>query len=174
MKVDCTLTVNGAARTVSVSPGDRLIDVLRGPLAWTGTKEGCGSGECGACTVLVDGRAVNSCLLPALEVEGREITTIEGLLGPGGKLSLVQRAFVDKGGIQCGFCTPGMILSAKALLDDNSNANEEEIKEAIAGNLCRCTGYVQIIDSIKTVSGYFKEEEPTVVAWKSEEGDRGE
>jgi len=152
MRVDCTLTVNGGVRTVSVSPGDRLIDVLRGPLAWTGTKEGCGSGECGACTVIVDGRAVNSCLVPALEVEGREITTIEGLLRSGGRLSPVQRAFVDKGGIQCGFCTPGMILSVTALLASNPSPSDREIRDALRGNLCRCTGYVQIVEAVRVAA----------------------
>jgi len=141
---------------------------------YTGTKEGCGSGECGACTVIVDGDAVNSCLYLAAGIEGKELVTIEGLASADGTLHSIQKAFVENGGIQCGFCSPGMILSAKALLDDSPNANEEEIKDAIAGNLCRCTGYVQIIDSIKSVSGYFKEEAPQVVAWKSEEGDRGE
>lgn len=152
MKVDCTLTVNGAVRTVLVSPGDRLIDVLRGPLASTGTKEGCGNGECGACTVLVDGRAVNSCLLPALEVEGREITTIEGLQRSGGRLSPVQRGFVERGGIQCGFCTPGMILVATALLAGNPEPTDGEIRQALRGNLCRCTGYVQIVESVRAAA----------------------
>jgi carbon-monoxide dehydrogenase small subunit len=151
-----------------------LLHLIREELGYTGTKEGCGSGECGACTVIVDGLAVNSCLYLAAGIDDKELVTIEGLADDDGTLHPIQKAFVENGGIQCGFCSPGMILSAKALLDENSNANEEEIKEAIAGNICRCTGYVQIIDSIKAVSGYYKEEEPTVVAWKTEEGDRGE
>jgi carbon-monoxide dehydrogenase small subunit len=110
----------------------------------------------------------------AAEIDGRELLTIEGLASEDGTLHPIQKAFVENGGIQCGFCSPGMILSAKALLEENSNANEDDIKEAIAGNLCRCTGYVQIIDSIKSVSGYYQQEQPQIVAWKTEEGDRGE
>ena len=174
MSQDLSFKFNGNPITMTVEDHWTLLHLIREELGYTGTKEGCGSGECGACTVIVDGVAVNSCLYLAAGIHGKHLVTIEGLASDDGTLHPIQQAFVDKGGIQCGFCSPGMILSAKALLDDNSNANEEEIKEAIAGNLCRCTGYVQIIDSIKTVSGYFKEEEPTVVAWKSEEGDRGE
>ena len=121
----------------------------------------------------MDDEAVNSCLYLAAEIDGKQLTTIEGLAGADGTLHPIQKAFVENGGIQCGFCSPGMILSAKALLDKTPNAPEEDIKEAIAGNLCRCTGYVQIIDSIKAVSGY-GEDEPHVVAFQSEEGDRGE
>jgi len=152
MTVELTLSVNGTLTELSVAPGDRLLDVLRGPLGLTGTKEGCGHGECGACTVLVDGRAVNACLYPAVEAEGKEITTIEGLLGPGGHLSSVQQAFVDHGGIQCGFCSPGMIMAATALLNDNPSPSEADIRDALAGNLCRCTGYVQIVDSVKAAA----------------------
>jgi len=133
---------------LEVRPGIRLIDLLRVELGLTGTKEGCGEGECGACTVLVDGRPVNACLYPALEAEGRRITTIEGLAEPDGALSPIQQAFVDHGGIQCGFCTPGMILAAKALLDDNPDPTDREIREALVGNLCRCTGYAQIVESV--------------------------
>ncbi len=130
-----------------------MIDLLRGPeLDLTGTKEGCGEGECGACTVLVDGRAINACLWPAFEVEGREVLTIEGLLGPRNELSTLQRAFVEHGGIQCGFCSPGMILAAKALLDVNPTPSDEEIRLSIVGNLCRCTGYQQIVDSIQAAA----------------------
>lgn len=127
----------------------RLIDLLRGPMHQTGTKEGCGEGECGACTVLVDGQAVNSCLYPALEVEGKQITTIEGLMDSHNTLSIIQQAFVDTGAIQCGFCTPGMILSTKALLDKHPEPSEDEIRSALLGNLCRCTGYVQIIQAVQ-------------------------
>ena len=172
MKIHFTL--NGRAVECETDAQTRLLDLLRETLALTGTKEGCGSGECGACTVIVDGEAVNSCLYLAAEIDGRELLTIEGLASEDGTLHPIQKAFVENGGIQCGYCSPGMILSAKALLDENANANEVEIKEAIAGNLCRCTGYVQIIDSIKSVSGYYRQDEPHVVAWKTEEGDRGE
>jgi carbon-monoxide dehydrogenase small subunit len=143
------LTVNGMAVRVEVAPGARLIDLLRDTLNLTGTKEGCGEGECGACTVLVDGRAVNACLFPALEAGGRGVTTIEGLAGPGGELSAVQQAFVDRGGIQCGFCSPGMILAATALLRENPDPTDTDIREALVGNLCRCTGYVQIVESVR-------------------------
>lgn len=141
--------LNGNAVEVEVAPGARLVDVLRGPLGRTGTKEGCGHGECGACTVIVDGRTVNACLYPAIEIGGRVATTIEGIEGSEDGLSTLQRAFVDGGGIQCGFCTPGMILSAKALLDGDPDPPPDRIARAIAGNLCRCTGYVQIIESIR-------------------------
>ena len=174
MSRDISFTFNGNSLTMTVEDHWTLLHLIREELGYTGTKEGCGSGECGACTVIVDGDAVNACLYLAAGIEGKELVTIEGLASADGTLHSIQKAFVENGGIQCGFCSPGMILSAKALLDDSPNANEEEIKDAIAGNLCRCTGYVQIIDSIKSVSGYFKEEAPQVVAWKSEEGDRGE
>jgi carbon-monoxide dehydrogenase small subunit len=132
-----------------VEPWWRLLGLLRGALDLSGTKEGCGEGECGACTVLVDGLAVNSCLYPALEVEGKSVTTIEGLTQPDSKLSALQEVFVDAGGIQCGFCTPGMIVSAKALLDAHPDPSDTEIREALVGNLCRCTGYVQIVEAIR-------------------------
>ena len=131
MGVELTFSVNGSLATVYAEPGDRLLDVLRNRLGLTGTKEGCGNGECGACTVLVDGAAVNACLYPAIEAEGKEITTIEGLLGPGGELSPVQRAFVDHGGIQCGFCSPGMIMATTALLEANPSPTDEEIRDAL-------------------------------------------
>jgi carbon-monoxide dehydrogenase small subunit len=165
---------NGNKMNLVVEDHWTLLHLIREELGYTGTKEGCGSGECGACTVIVDGEAVNSCLYLAAEIDGRELLTIEGLASEDGTLHPIQKAFVENGGIQCGFCSPGMILSAKALLEENSNANEDDIKEAIAGNLCRCTGYVQIIDSIKSVSGYYQQEQPQIVAWKTEEGDRGE
>jgi len=149
MSVTLSFEVNGEPARLSVEPHARLVDVLRGPLGLVGTKEGCSNGECGACTVLVDGRPVCSCLLPALEVEGKQVTTIEGLVGPGGKLSEVQQAFVDKGGIQCGFCSPGMILSAHALLEQNPSPSDADVRDALTGNLCRCTGYAQIVESVQ-------------------------
>lgn len=149
MSVTLTFEVNGESARLSIEPHLRLIDVLRGPLGLIGTKEGCSNGECGACTVLVDGRPVCSCLMPALEVEGRRVTTVEGLVGPGGELSDLQRAFVDKGGVQCGFCTPGMVMSAHALLERNTSPTDDDVRDALTGNLCRCTGYAQIIDSVQ-------------------------
>lgn len=149
MKTEISFILNGSEVTVSVDGHMCLIDMLRGPLGQTGTKEGCGEGECGACTVIVDGRAINSCLYPALEAEGKNITTIEGLQDLKNKLSAIQQAFVDCGAIQCGFCTPGMIISAKVLLDSNPNPSDEEIRDALLGNLCRCTGYVQIVEAVK-------------------------
>ena len=153
MSVEIAFRLNGADVRVAVAGHQRLIDVLRGTLGMTGTKEGCGEGECGACTVIIDGRAVNSCLYPALEVESRSVTTIEGCAGEGGALSPIQQAFVDHGAIQCGFCSPGMILAARALLDENSDPSESEIREALVGNLCRCTGYAQIVEAVRAVAG---------------------
>ncbi len=144
-----SFTVNGSPFTTQVGPGTMLLDLLRGSLGLTGTKEGCGEGECGACTVIVDGMAVNSCLYPALELQGRTLLTIEGLSREPGQLSLIQRAFVDEGAIQCGFCTPGMIMKAHALLLRNPAPGEREIQDALLGNLCRCTGYVQIVRAIR-------------------------
>ncbi|MBN1773289.1 MAG: (2Fe-2S)-binding protein [Deltaproteobacteria bacterium] len=146
------LVVNGAKVEVPVEATDRLLDVLRGPLGLTGTKEGCGAGECGACTVLVDGRAVNACLYPAREIEGRAVTTIEGLGEPSGALSDVQQAFVERGAIQCGFCSPGMILAATALLAEHPEPTDEQIRDGLVGNLCRCTGYVQIVEAVRTAA----------------------
>jgi len=151
-RVPLAFTVNGRATTVEVAPLDRLLDALRGPLGLVGCREGCGNGECGSCTVLLDGKAVNACLVPALEVEGRSVTTIEGLVGDGGALAPLQRAFVAHGAIQCGFCTPGMILAAQALLDANPAPTEREIREALVGNLCRCTGYAQIVQAIQAAA----------------------
>ena len=149
MKRVIEFTLNGNAVSAEVQSHKMLLEVLRDTFELTGTKEGCGQGECGACTVLIDGVSINSCLYPVFEVEGKSVTTIEGLVREGGKLHPIQEAFVVNGGIQCGFCSPGMILSAKALLDENATPGEDEIKKGISGNLCRCTGYVQIIDSIK-------------------------
>jgi carbon-monoxide dehydrogenase small subunit len=153
MKKELTFTLNGEAIRAEVDPQWTLLYLLREVLELTGTKEGCGYGECGACTVIIDGQAVNSCLYPVMEAEGKTITTIEGIASKDGTLHPLQKAFIDNGAVQCGFCTPGMIMSAKALVDEKEKPTEEEIKDAIAGNLCRCTGYVKIIDAIKTVAG---------------------
>lgn len=153
MKKEITFTLNGEAVSVEVETQWTLLYLLREVLELTGTKEGCGYGECGACTVIIDGQAVNSCLFPVMEAEGKTVTTIEGLVSKDGQLHPIQTAFINEGAVQCGFCTPGMIMSAKALLDVKEKPTEEEIKDAIAGNLCRCTGYVKIIDAIKTVAG---------------------
>jgi carbon-monoxide dehydrogenase small subunit len=150
MTATIRFVLNGQEVVAATQAHQRLLDLLRGPLGLTGTKEGCGEGECGACTVLVDGRAVNACLVPALEVEGREVTTIEGLSEASGGLSDLQQAFVDRGAIQCGFCTPGMVLSAHALLVAQPDPSPAQIREALVGNLCRCTGYAQIVEAIQT------------------------
>ena len=134
-----------------VEPRQTLLDALRYDLGLTGTKEGCGDGNCGSCTVLLDGKAINSCLVFAIEVEGQEITTIEGLYQEGG-LHPLQQAFIDEGAVQCGFCTPGVILTAKAFLDSTPRPTEAEVRQAIAGNLCRCTGYDKIIRAILKVA----------------------
>jgi carbon-monoxide dehydrogenase small subunit len=157
MNKEITFNLNGSETTVPAAGEMRLLDLLRGPLRHTGTKEGCGEGECGACTVLVDGLAVNACLFPALEIEGKSVITIEGLLAADSKMSFLQDAFVNEGGIQCGFCSPGMILSTKALLDVNPDPTDREIRDALVGNLCRCTGYVQIIDAVKAAARKLKE-----------------
>jgi carbon-monoxide dehydrogenase small subunit len=151
MRKPITLRVNGQEREMMVEPRQTLLDVLRYDLGLTGTKEACGDGNCGSCTVLLDGQAVNSCLVFAIEVDGQEITTIEGLY-QGGKLNPLQQAFIDEGAVQCGFCTPGMILAAKALLDSNPHPTEAEVRLAIAGNLCRCTGYDKIVRAILKVA----------------------
>jgi carbon-monoxide dehydrogenase small subunit len=151
MKRELKLRVNGEPYEVFVEPRTILLKLLRDELGLTGTKEGCSEGMCGACTVLVDGKAVKSCLVLALQIQGKEVTTIEGL-AQGGKLHPLQDSFIEHGAVQCGFCTPGMVLSAKAFLDEHSNPMEEEVKYAIAGNLCRCTGYVKIIEAIMDVA----------------------
>jgi carbon-monoxide dehydrogenase small subunit len=153
MKKEITFTLNGEAINAEVDPQWTLLYLLREVLELTGTKEGCGYGECGACTVIIDGQAVNSCLYPVMEAEGKTITTIEGLASKDGQLHPLQTAFINEGAVQCGFCSPGMIMSAKALLDTNEKPTEEEIKDAVAGNLCRCTGYVNIINAVKSVAG---------------------
>jgi carbon-monoxide dehydrogenase small subunit len=146
-KISLSCTVNGRAVTVSAYPMTRLLDVLREELRLTGTKEGCGEGECGACSVLVDGELVNSCLVPAAQVEGAEIKTIEGVAA-GPRLHAVQQAFLEAGGAQCGICTPGMVLAAVRLLEQNPRPTEADIREGLAGNLCRCTGYTKIFEAV--------------------------
>ena len=160
MKKLLKLVVNGEPYEVAAEPSSTLVEVLREELGLTGTKVGCGEGDCGACTVLLEGRAVNSCLMLAVQAEGRAITTIEGL-SQEGRLHPIQQAFVDHGAIQCGFCSPGMILSAKALLDENPSPTEEEVRAGIAGNLCRCTGYQKIVEAILDASVRLKREEGT-------------
>jgi len=140
-------TVNGEARRVEVFPMARLLDVLREQLQLTGTKEGCGEGECGACTVIIDGQIVNSCLVPMAQVDGTQITTIEGVAN-GDDLHAVQQAFIEHGGAQCGICTPGMVLAAVDLLKRNPQPTENDIRNGLAGNLCRCTGYMKIFESV--------------------------
>jgi carbon-monoxide dehydrogenase small subunit len=147
MKSFIQLTINGQAVEAAVEPNRTLLQFLREDLGLTGTKHGCGLGDCGACTVILDGRPVNSCLVLAIQANGSEVLTIEGL-AENGKLHPIQQAFVDKGAIQCGFCTPGMILSAKALLDANPKPTEDDIRIALSGNLCRCTGYQKIVEAI--------------------------
>ncbi len=148
-------TLNGKPYALSVKPWRTLLELIREDLSFTGTKEGCGQGECGSCTVIMGGKTVNSCLVPALEADNQEIITIEGLVD-GDNLHPIQDAFVQQAGMQCGFCTPGMIISAKALLDKNPNPSEEEIREGIAGNFCRCTGYTKIIESISAAAEAMK------------------
>ena len=148
MKQLIVLNINDRIYEVPVNPRDLLADVIRKKVGLTGTKKGCGQGDCGACTVLIDGNAVLSCLTLAIACQGKKITTIEGMVAEDGELHPIQQAFVDHGAVQCGFCTPGMILTSKALLDKNSNPSEEEIKRCIARNICRCTGYKQIVETI--------------------------
>jgi carbon-monoxide dehydrogenase small subunit len=155
MRKQISLKVNGQEREIMVEPRQTLLDALRYDLGLTGTKEGCGDGNCGSCTVLLNGQAVNSCLVFAIEVEGQEITTIEGL-SQGGKLHPLQHAFIDEGAVQCGFCIPGFILMAKAFLDSNPHPTEVEVRKAIAGNLCRCTGYDKIVRAILKVAAASK------------------
>ena len=151
-KIDIPCTVNGVRQTLRAYPMTRLLDVLREDLHLTGTKEGCGEGECGACSVLVDGELVNSCLMPVLQAEGAEIKTIEGV-GDGARLHAVQEAFIECGGAQCGICTPGMILAAVSLLEQNPQPTDADIRNGLAGNLCRCTGYMKIFDAVVRACG---------------------
>ena len=152
MKQTIHFKLNDEPIQIEVEPNLTLLQVLRDKLELTGTKEGCGLGECGVCTVLLNGKAVNSCIFPVMEVDGKNVTTIEGLADGEGNLHPIQQSFIENGAVQCGFCSPGMVMSAKALLDENPKPTEEEIRNAIAGNLCRCTGYLQIIQAIKAAS----------------------
>lgn len=151
MKKVLTLQVNGDAYEVLISPNQTLLEVLRDKLGLMGTKRGCDLGACGACTVLVDGEAYLSCVMLALDAEGKEIVTIEGL-SQGGELHPVQKSFVEVGGLQCGFCTPGIVMTAKAILDEEPNPTEESVKKKMAGNLCRCTGYKKVVEAVMNVA----------------------
>jgi aerobic-type carbon monoxide dehydrogenase small subunit (CoxS/CutS family) len=151
MKVDATLTVNGTAYPVSLDPHMSLLSAVRDELGLTGSKEGCDDSECGACMMLLDGKPVNSCSYLALQADGRQVTTVEGLAAGEG-LAPLQRAFLEAGGVQCGFCTPGMLISATALLRANPNPTDEEVRTALAGNLCRCTGYDGIVRAVRGVA----------------------
>ena len=151
MKQILRFTVNEEPREIAVEPSWTLLDVLREQLELTGAKKGCDRGDCGACTVLLDGKPIVSCTTLAVQAHGRRVTTIEGLMSEGQPHPL-QQAFVDVGAVQCGFCTPGMVLAAKALLDEKPNPTEDDVREAIAGNLCRCTGYAKIVDAVMSVA----------------------
>lgn len=150
-KIAVAFTVNGEPKEILVQPWHTLLDALRDDLILTGTKEGCGNGNCGACTVILNGRAINSCCMLALEAEGQDIITVEGL-ATNGKLDPLQEAFIKHGALQCGFCTPGFLMSARAFLNVNPHPTEHEIRLAIAGNLCRCTGYDKIVRAIQSVA----------------------
>ncbi len=154
---ELSLTVNGVLRTVLVEPDETLLTVLRGPLQLTGTKLGCDEGSCGACTVLLDGKPVLSCLTPALRCQGKTVLTIEGV-ADGPDLHPVQNRLVESGGIQCGFCTPGVVMTSLAYLEKNVNPDETDIREALAGNLCRCTGYVKIVKGIQAAAADLREQ----------------
>lgn len=158
-KLAISFTLNGDPVTAEVPATWSLLRTLREYFELTGAKEGCGVGECGACTVMVDGDAVNSCLYPVFEIEGKSVTTIEGLASQDGSLDPLQRSFLENNGVQCGFCTSGMIMSAKSLLNENPDPTEDEIRTAIAGNICRCTGYVQIVEAIENAAAMSKEKE---------------
>jgi carbon-monoxide dehydrogenase small subunit len=151
MRKELSFVLNGEEVLVEAEPHWTLLYLLREVLGLKGSKEGCGYGECGACTVVIDGKAVNSCIFPVMEAQGRSVVTIEGILPKDGSLHPLQRSFVDHGAVQCGFCSPGMIMSAYGLLQEKTDPTDEEIKESIEGNLCRCTGYVKIIEAIRSV-----------------------
>ena len=151
MYKEITLNVNDHQYTVQVEPDELLVDVLREKLRLTGTKKGCGTGDCGACSIIMDGRLVTSCLILATAAEGKKILTIEGM-EKDGKLHPIQQSFLDHQAVQCGYCTPGLVMATKALLDENPHPTEEEIRLGISGNLCRCTGYQKIVEAIQTVS----------------------
>jgi len=156
-KIHVTTTINGDEREFLCSPGETLLDALRGQLELTGSKEGCGSGDCGACTVVLDGQMVCSCLVLAAEAEGRTVNTIEGV-AEGSQLHPVQQKFLERGALQCGFCTPGFIVAAKALLDRNPDPSETEIRYWLAGNLCRCTGYDKIVRAVQDAAAELRQE----------------
>ena len=149
MKTEINFILNGKKVNIEADPEIRLLDLLRNEFGLKGTKEGCGEGECGACTIILDGKAVNSCLIFAGQINGSKIDTIEGLSKENGEIHPIQSAFIEVGAVQCGFCTPGMVMSAKALLDEIPNPSDSEIRNSIAGNLCRCTGYKKIEEAIK-------------------------
>jgi aerobic-type carbon monoxide dehydrogenase small subunit (CoxS/CutS family) len=148
MRYPVSLTVNGVAHPVQLEPDRSLLRAIRDDIGLTGTKEGCDDSECGACMVLLDGRPVNACSYLALQAVGREVTTVEGLAGSNGELHPLQRAFLQEAGVQCGFCTPGMLMSSKALLDANPSPTEHDVRQALGGNLCRCTGYSKIFRAV--------------------------
>ena len=156
MKQNLTLTINGDEVSVAVESEAMLLDLLRDTLYMTGTKKGCGKGECGACTVILNGKAVNACMIPVMKAQGARVETVEGL-AKGGELSALQSAFVNQGAIQCGFCTPGMLMSAKALLDENPLPSAAQVREAIGGNVCRCTGYKKIEQAILSAAASMRE-----------------
>ena len=153
MMTNISFNLNGDQVSCEVKDHWTLLHLLREEMGLIGTKEGCGNGECGACTVIVDKLAVNSCLFLAVEINNKTVETVEGLASREGSLHPIQQSFVDNGGIQCGFCSPGMIMSSKALLDENPDASRQEVQHALAGNICRCTGYVQILDSVEAAKG---------------------
>ena len=152
MKREISFVLNGEPVSVDVEARWTLLHLLREVLELKGTKDGCGEGECGTCTVVIDGKAVNSCLFPVMEAEGRSVTTIEGLRAPDGGLHPLQKAFIEHGAVQCSYCSPGMIMSAYALLQEKAEPSDDEIRDGIEGNLCRCTGYVKIIEAIRSVA----------------------
>ena len=152
-KIPISLSINGEEHDLYIPPNRTLLEVLREELELTGTKESCGEGVCGSCTVLCDGLPLRSCLTLAAEVEGAEIITVEGLKTEDGRLDLLQQAFIDHGAVQCGFCTPGMLMSAKALINENPKPSEADIRKAISSNICRCTGYAKIVEAVKSVAG---------------------
>jgi len=156
VKIKLKMTVNNKNVETEIEPYARLLDVLRDKFGFTGVKEGCGIGECGACTIIMNGKKVNSCLILAAQAQGSEILTIEGIENPDGSMHPVQEAFLEKGAVQCGFCTPGMVISSYQLLNENPDPSDNEIKEAISGNLCRCTGYKQIINAVHMAADNMK------------------